>query len=84
MPKNLIFLAPNLLRYIFDSVFCGKVKLKLLNKSLENDPNSFHLLYDFLDILAFNKIFMIDFFSKFLIILGQISDSTNIAILGFQ
>ena len=56
----------------------------LLNNNLENIDIFFHLLNDFLVILAFSNIRGMFLFFKLNIIFGQISDSTKIATDGFH
>ena len=59
-------------------------KLNLLNIDFEKKLIFFHLENDFFVILALSRIKGIFFCLIFKIILGHISDSINIAIVGFQ
>ena len=83
-PTTLIFFAPSNFKYFFVSKFCGNAMVTFLNIFFEKFGKYFHLLKDFLVILALRIIKGILFLYKFLYIFGQTSESTKIAIFGFQ
>ena len=66
------------------SRFCGKAILILSNTKLEKFLNNFHLLKVFSVILALSKISGIFLSSILLNMYGHISESINIAALGFH
>ena len=84
LPIYLIFLAPSIFRYFTESLFEERQRSNLLNKLFALEVNFFHFLKDFFVILAFKSSNGIPSFLIFVIMFGQISESMNIAIDGFQ
>ena len=83
-PIYLIFFAPNRFKCLLDSLLEGRHKSNLLNRFFVIKPSLDHFLKDFLFILAFNRTNEIDLLLIFVSIVGQISESTNIATDGDQ
>ena len=62
-PKVFIFFTPSLFRYNLDLLSDEKQSFNLEKISLENTGKFFHRLNVFLEILAFNKVIGIFFFT---------------------
>ena len=83
-PKSLILVLFIFFKNNFVSLFWGKLIFILLNVDMAKFSIFIHLSNVFFVSLAFNNINGMLLFSKLLNILGQISDSINIAKRGLQ